>query len=219
MKNIFLRDYKIQFITHFTEKYGYYESAKIALEGGIRWIQLRMKEASMNETRKEAIRIRDLCNQYQALFFIDDHVELALELHADGVHLGQMDMPVKDARKLVGKDLWIGGTANNFSQIQTLNKEGADYIGLGPFRFTNTKNNLSPILGLDGIQEIIYQCQLHKIAFPIHVIGGIRKEDVHAILRSGVDGIAISSAILQADNPLDEAKCFFDLINNASNSY
>lgn len=218
MKNTFLKDYKIQFITHCTEKYGYYESAKIALEGGIRWIQLRMKEASMNEIRKEAIRIRDLCKQYQALFFIDDHVELALELHADGVHLGQMDMPMKDVHKLVGKDLWIGGTANSFSHIQALDKEGADYVGLGPFRFTHTKNKLSPILGLDGIQEIIHQCQLHKIEFPIHVIGGIRKEDVQAILRSGVDGIAISSAILQADNPLEETKCFLNLINNALNS-
>lgn len=217
MKNTFLKDYSIQFITHSTEKYGYYESAKIALEGGIRWIQLRMKDASMNEIRKEAIRIRDLCKQYQALFFIDDHVELALELHADGVHLGQMDMPMKDARKLTGKDLWIGGTANSFSQIQALDKEGADYIGLGPYRFTHTKNKLSPILGLDGIQKIILQCQLRKIELPIHVIGGIRKEDVQAILRSGVDGIAISSAILQADNPLEEAKCFLNLINNVLN--
>lgn len=213
MKRKCVKDYRLQFITHCTESYDYYEAAKIALEGGIRWIQLRMKEASENEIRKEAMRIKKICQMYDALFIIDDYVELAIELEVDGVHLGQNDMPVKDARRLAGMKLIIGGTANTFSQLQILYKEGVDYIGLGPFRFTQTKHKLSPILGLEGVKEIIHACKYHHIDLPVYVIGGVQKEDVTIILQTGVAGIALSSAIIQAKHPMNEAKEFVQLSN------
>ena len=93
---------ELQFITHFTDQYSYYDSARMALEGGCRWIQLRMKDATPDEIRPEAVRIQALCREYGATFIIDDHVELVKELHANGVHLGKKDMPIAEARQIRG---------------------------------------------------------------------------------------------------------------------
>ena len=110
-----------------------------------------------DEIRPEAVRIQALCREYGATFIIDDHVELVKELHADGVHLGKKDMPIAEARQILGKDFIIGGTANTFEDVQMHYQAGADYIGCGPFRFTTTKKNLSPILGLEGYKAIVSQ--------------------------------------------------------------
>ena len=109
---------KLQFITHYTDTYSYYDSARMALEGGCRWIQLRMKDASSEELEQEALRIQALCRQYNATFIIDDHVELVKKLHAHGVHLGKNDMPIAEARKFLGPDFIIGGTANTFDDVR-----------------------------------------------------------------------------------------------------
>ena len=164
---------ELQFITHYTGRYTYFDSARMALEGGCRWIQLRMKEATEEEVEKEAIRVQDLCRQYGATFIIDDHVALAKKLHADGVHLGKKDMPIAEARKLLGKDFIIGGTANTFEDVQMHYVAGADYIGCGPFRFTTTKKNLSPVLGLEGYRNIVSRMKEAGINLPIVAIGGI----------------------------------------------
>lgn len=148
---------ELQFITHFTDTYSYYDSARMALEGGCRWIQLRMKDTSVDEVEREAIRLQGLCKDYGATFIIDDHVELVNKIHADGVHLGKKDMPVAEARKILGKEFIIGGTANTFDDVKMHYEAGADYIGCGPFRFTTTKKDLSPVLGLEGYRSIIQQ--------------------------------------------------------------
>ena len=141
----------IQFITHKNERYGYVDGARMALLGGCRWIQLRMKDATDDEARPLAVEIKKLCKEYGAKFIIDDRVSLVKEIGADGVHLGKNDMPVDEARRVLGTDYIIGGTANTFEDIERLARQGADYIGCGPFRFTTTKKNLSPVLGLEGI--------------------------------------------------------------------
>ena len=133
---------ELQFITHYTDRYTYYDSARMALEGGCRWIQLRMKDTPADEVEREARRVQDLCRAYHATFIIDDHVELAKELKADGVHLGKKDMPVAEARRMLGSGFIIGGTANTFDDIKMHYDAGADYIGCGPFRFTLTVGNL-----------------------------------------------------------------------------
>jgi thiE: thiamine-phosphate pyrophosphorylase len=148
---------ELQFITHFTDTYSYYDSARMALEGGCRWIQLRMKDTPVDEVEREAIRLQGLCKDYGATFIIDDHVELVKKIHADGVHLGKKDMPVAEARGILGKEFIIGGTANTFDDVKMHYKAGADYIGCGPFRFTTTKKDLSPVLGLEGYRSIILQ--------------------------------------------------------------
>ena len=197
---------ELQFITHFTEKYSYYDSARMALEGGCRWIQLRMKDASPEEVEQEALRVQALCRTYHATFIIDDHVELVKKLHADGVHLGKHDMPVAEARRLLGNGFIIGGTANTFDDVKMHYEAGADYIGCGPFRFTTTKKNLSPILGLEGYRRIVSQMKEAGINLPIVAIGGITREDIPAILQTGVSGVALSGTILRADNPAEETR-------------
>ena len=197
---------ELQFITHYTDRYTYFDSARMALEGGCRWIQLRMKEATEEEVEKEAIRVQDLCRQYGATFIIDDHVALAKKLHADGVHLGKKDMPIAEARKLLGKDFIIGGTANTFEDVQMHYAAGADYIGCGPFRFTTTKKNLSPVLGLEGYRNIVSRMKEAGINLPIVAIGGIAFEDIPTIMQTGVSGIALSGSILRADDPIAETR-------------
>ena len=196
----------VQFITHYTERYSHLDSVRIALEGGCRWIQLRMKEASPKDILPIAKEAMSLCRKYDATFIIDDFVELAKQIGADGVHLGKNDMPIAKARKILGKDFIIGGTANTFEDVQMLYKAGANYIGCGPFRFTTTKKNLSPILGLEGYQQIISLMKEHKISLPLVAIGGITKEDIPSLMQTGISGIALSGSILRSENPIEEMK-------------
>ncbi|MGM9697346.1 MAG: thiamine phosphate synthase [Prevotella sp.] len=196
----------IQFITHETDAIGYVEGARMALEGGCRWIQLRMKDASDDEVRKAAAEVQPLCKAHDAIFLLDDRVALAKELKADGVHLGKNDMPVDEARRVLGEEFIIGGTANTFEDIERLASQGADYIGCGPFRFTTTKKNLAPVLGLEGYRNIIAKMEEAGIDLPVVAIGGITADDIDEILATGVRGIALSGTILRAENPVEEMK-------------
>lgn len=198
----------IQFITHSNNRYGYVDGARLALEGGCRWVQLRMKEATEAEFMAAAAEIGRLCKEHGATFVLDDHVEWVEKTGADGVHLGKNDMPIDEARKILGNDKIIGGTANTFEDVERLYRQGADYIGCGPFRFTTTKKNLSPVLGLEGYQHIVDQMKSHGINLPIVAIGGILESDIKSILATGVSGIAVSGGILNAENPVEEMQRF-----------
>lgn len=202
---------KIQFITHANGGTGYYDGAVMALEGGCRWIQLRMKDADDDLFMTVARRVRKLCSQYGARFIIDDRVEAAASLRADGVHLGRGDMPVDEARRLLGNDFIIGGTANTIEDIRRLHKADADYIGCGPFRFTRTKEKLAPTLGIEGYRSIAGTMKREDIRLPLVAIGGILREDVPQLLAAGVDAIAVSGAILNAGNPVDEMRKFIEI--------
>lgn len=204
---------KLQFITHFTDKYSYLDSAKMALEGGCRWIQLRMKDADEAEIERVARLLLPECRRRGAVFVIDDHVELALRVGADGVHLGKNDMPVDKARRLLGDGFIIGGTANTFEDMQRLAAQGADYIGCGPFRFTTTKKNLAPMLGLDGYKRILSQMKEHSIELPLVAIGGITHDDIPQLLAAGVSGIALSGSVLRAESPVEEMKNIVEILN------
>ena len=202
----------IQFITHSNNRYGYVDGARLALEGGCRWVQLRMKEATEAEFMAAAAEIGRLCKEHGATFVLDDHVEWVEKTGADGVHLGKNDMPIDEARKILGSDKIIGGTANTFEDVERLYRQGADYIGCGPFRFTTTKMNLSPVLGLEGYQHIVDQMKSHGINLPIVAIGGILESDIKSILATGVSGIAVSGGILNAENPAEEMQRFLKLV-------
>lgn len=194
----------IQFISHFTEQHTYLDSIRLALEGGIKWVQLRMKEASEEEFLSVGTEVRRLCDQYGATFIIDDHVELVHKLKADGVHLGKNDMPIIEARRILGNDIIIGGTANTFEDIASHYQATANYIGCGPFRFTTTKKGLSPTLGLEGYRSIMQKVKEAAIDIPVVAIGGITAEDIPGIMQTGISGIALSGAILRAENPIEE---------------
>lgn len=202
----------IQFITHSNNRYGYVDGARLALEGGCRWVQLRMKEATEAEFMDAAAEIGRLCKEHGATFVLNDHVEWVEKTGADGVHLGKNDMPIDEARKILGNDKIIGGTANTFEDVERLYRQGANYIGCGPFRFTTTKKNLSPVLGLEGYQHIVDQMKLHGINLPIVAIGGILESDIKSILATGVSGIAVSGGILNAENPAEEMQRFLKLV-------
>lgn len=195
--------FRLQFITHPTIGINVVDGARLALKGGCRWIQLRHKDASRETLIEEGKELSRLCRDYNAIFIIDDHVDLVNELQADGVHLGQNDMPVGDARKILGPSKIIGATANTFEQYAEAAGLGADYAGIGPFRFTTTKKNLSPILGLYGYKEIVDKKHSQGIRIPIVAIGGIMSADITSILESGIDGIALSSTILSSENPTE----------------
>lgn len=202
----------LQFITAETEHYSYVEGAYLALQGGCRWIQLRMKESSREELLTVGRVVRGLCTRYAATFIIDDHVELVRELGADGVHLGLKDMPIVEARKILGPKAIIGGTANTFEDILLHYKSGANYIGCGPYRFTTTKKNLAPTLGLEGYQKLFEQMKMADIHLPIIAIGGIQQADVPALIRAGASGIAISGTILNADDPVEMTEKLINII-------
>ncbi len=184
-----------------------------AIAGGCRWVQLRMKDAANNDILRVGKHIGELCRSAGATFIIDDHVELVKPLSADGVHLGKTDMPADEARKIIGYDKIIGVTANSYKDIINATSLGADYIGLGPFRFTTTKKNLSPVLGLDGYRNIMARCHAEGISLPIVAIGGITACDVAGIMATGISGIAVSGAILNASNITEETK---NIISNIS---
>lgn len=206
-------NYRLQFITHYSEKYTYIDSARMALEGGCRWIQLRMKDTYTSLVEDTAIVIQKMCKDYGATFIVDDHVLLAKKINADGVHLGKNDMPIAEAKKALGNSFIIGGTVNSFEDIlNTLQSATPDYFGCGPFRFTATKKNLAPILGCEGYQAIVEKMKNMNINIPLIGIGGIEKSDIPMLLESGLTGIALSSSILKACNPIKEMRDIVEMI-------
>jgi thiamine-phosphate pyrophosphorylase len=212
LPDVRLKTPSLLFITHQTERYTYLQSVEIALQGGCRLIQLRMKDAAPAEVERTGIIAKALCDPYHAALYIDDQVDVCKRIGAKGVHLGKSDMPPREARRILGRDFIIGGTANTFEDIQHLKNEGVDYIGLGPFRFTTTKKNLSPVIGLEGYRRIMTQCKEHAIHLPVFAIGGITVDDIPEIIKAGVSGIALSSTILEAENPVEETKRIIEKI-------
>jgi len=205
-----MRPIGLQFITHFTERLGYLDSARIALEGGCRWVQLRMKDADERLFVETARKVRAMCDRFGATFIIDDHAELVGATGADGVHLGRDDMPIAEARRMLGPNIIIGGTANTFDDAAAHAEAGADYIGCGPFRFTATKQKLSPVLGIGGCREIVHRMRDSGIALPIVAIGGIAFDDIAPLMLTGVTGIALSGSVLRADDPAAEMRRIVD---------
>lgn len=192
---------RLYFITHTNEKYSYFESACLALDCGIKLIQLRMKHTEEELFRKTALQTLKECEKYGARLILNDNYRLAKELGADGVHVGQKDEVLSVVRNSMNPNQIVGMTCNTFEQIVSAVKSGADYIGLGPYRFTSTKENLSPVLGIEGYRNIMRQCRQAGISIPIYAIGGIRTEDVAELIETEIYGIAISSLILQSSSP------------------
>ncbi|SHG00740.1 thiamine phosphate synthase [Flavobacterium johnsoniae] len=170
-----------------------------ALDSGCDWIQMRFKNQTEKDSFILAEEIKLLCEKYLASFIINDNLYLAQQINADGVHLGLSDMKIDEARTILGAEKIIGGTANTFEDIQNHVKNGCNYIGLGPFRFTNTKEKLSPILGLSGYFEILQKMKKNKIEVPVYAIGGITLKDVNPLMETGIHGIAVSGIITESD--------------------
>ncbi len=204
MKRPFIYDCPLQFISHRNDRLSYIDGIRMALLGGCRWVQLRMKGATDEEVYPIAIEAQRMCRQAGATFIIDDRVHLVKALCADGVHLGKNDLPIEEARRILGEHFIIGGTANTLADVRAHHEAGADYIGCGPFRFTTTKEHLSPVLGLEGYRRITEQMRAQGIHLPIVAIGGITLTDIPELMQTGVSGIALSGSILGAEDPVKE---------------
>ena len=177
------------------------ELVKEACEAGVKLIQLRMKDFSFTKVLEIAKECKKISSRHDATLIINDYAEIAKEIGLHGVHLGKNDMGVIDARKYLGDKFIIGATANTFVDVEELIKAKVDYIGLGPFNFTETKKNLSPTLGLKGYQNIIGELDaMHLDCPPIYAIGGIKLENIAKTLKTGVYGVAVSNLITQAKN-------------------
>ncbi|MFH6961408.1 thiamine phosphate synthase [Flavobacterium plurextorum] len=170
-----------------------------ALDAGCDWIQMRFKNQTAKDSFALAEAVKFLCEEYLANFIVNDNLYLAQQIAADGVHLGLSDMKIDEARAILGTTKIIGGTANTFEDIVNHTKNGCDYIGLGPFRFTNTKEKLSPILGLSGYYEILEKLKKNKIEIPVYAIGGITLKDLNPLIQTGIHGIAVSGIITKSD--------------------
>lgn len=175
-------------------------------------MQLRVKNKSIEETITIAKQAKVICDSFDAKLIINDQPLVAKEVGAYGLHLGKQDMPVAEARKIVGDNMIIGGTANTIEDIIAHARDGANYVGCGPFRFTRTKEKLSPILGLEGYLNILAEAKKLDINLPIIAIGGIRTEDIAAILQTGIYGVAVSALIAFADQPENEVTKIKELL-------
>lgn len=192
---------RLQYISQATPALSHSQAIQAACEAGCKWIQLRVKQQREAVVLDEAIRAKVVCQRFGATLIINDLPNIANSIAADGVHLGLTDAAHQTARTLLGNNAIIGGTANTIEDIRKYAAAGAvDYVGVGPFRFTTTKQKLSPILGLKGYETIINQCQQENIKLPIIAIGGIQLADIEAIMQTGVHGIAVSSLITKAEN-------------------
>ncbi|HEY8659533.1 MAG TPA: thiamine phosphate synthase [Hanamia sp.] len=186
---------KLQYISQGITATEQLNNIQKAAGAGCNWIQLRFKNATTDEIRALAEEVKKICTDYTATFIINDHPQIANAVDADGVHLGLTDIDITEAKKIMGNSKIIGGTANTLEHVLQRVEEGCSYIGLGPLRFTTTKEKLSPILGLKGYKKIMDELEERQIQMPVYAIGGIVLEDIVSIMQTGVYGVAVSGII------------------------
>lgn len=188
----------LQYITNTESPSSVTDQIRAVLNGGCRWIQIRMKEATDLEVRNVVETVMPWCLETESFLILDDRVELAKELQVGGVHLGKTDMLPSQARIVLGAGAVIGVTANTIDDVKAVRGLDVDYVGIGPFADTKTKKNLAPILGLEGIRRIVTEMKQEQIELPTVAVGGIRLSYVVPLMETGVNGIAVSGAIAYA---------------------
>lgn len=176
-----------------------------AVEGGVTMVQLREKDISTREFIELAQALKSVLMRTRVPFIINDRVDVALAVDADGVHIGQSDMPYDIARRMLGSDKIIGLSVENFAEIEEANRQDVDYIGVSPVFATPTKTDTAMPFGLDGLREAVRR-SLH----PSVAIGGINMSNFRSVLSTGTNGIAVVSAIMDSDNPREASR----LLNN-----
>lgn len=179
------------------------ENIQKACSSGAELVQLRLKNQPEKIVLETAQQAREITSKFQSLLIINDHYKIAAAVKADGVHLGKLDSCPTKARKELASWQLIGGTANTLEDCKTLIHKKVDYIGMGPFRFTKTKKNLSPVLGINGYLTILEEL---KTAIPVIAIGGIVIDDVSALMKTGIHGIAVSCEITRNFNSIPDFK-------------
>jgi len=201
---------KLHYISQGSSPKEHLENIQKACTSGVELVQLRLKNVSEKKILKFTAAAREITSHFQTRLIINDHYKIAKAIKADGVHLGKTDTCPTIARTQLYTWQIIGGTANTLQDCETLIAKDVDYISLSPFRFTTTKDNLSPVLGLNGYTAII---EALKTETPIIGIGGITKEDVTDLLETGISGIAVSGEITRN---FDSIRTFNQLLKASS---
>ncbi|KAF9660111.1 thiamine phosphate synthase [Tenacibaculum sp. Mcav3-52] len=190
---------KLHYITQGKTPEEHLENVQRACASGAEWVQLRLKNLDPKTILKTAQKAREITSHFQTRLIINDYYKVAKEIKADGVHLGKTDTCPLKAKEYLGDLYIVGGTANTLEDCKMLLEKKVDYIGLGPYQFTETKKNLSPVLGTTGYQMLLEEL---KTTTPIIAIGGITIEDVSEVINTGVYGVAVSGAITQNFNSI-----------------
>ena len=190
-------------------RFSHVELAQLAIAGGADTIQLRQKGGATREMIRVAEGMQALCKKAGVTFIVNDRVDVAIASHADGVHLGQDDFPIPLARKLLGEEAIIGGSAGNMEEARKCLLEGADYIGFGPVYPTTSKEDAGPAGGIDLLKQVV-----KAVPLPIIAIGGITGDNTPPVIETGVHGIAVISAVCCQENPTEAAKCLRHLLES-----
>ncbi len=188
-------------------RFSHPELAELAIAGGADAIQFREKNGETGQLIRIAEQVQAFCKKAGVAFIVNDRVDVAIASHADGVQLGQNDFPIPLARKLLGEEAIIGGSAGNMEEARKCLSEGADYIGFGPVYFTTSKEDAGPAGGLGLLKQVV-----KEIPLPIIAIGGLTKDNIPPIIRTGVHGIAVISAVCCQKDPSGAAKCLRRLL-------
>lgn len=186
---------RLLYISQQTASASHLDNIRAACIAGCKWVQLRVKSGDISA---QAAAAKIICDQYGVKLSVNDHPAMAAALQTYGAHVGLQDMPVAEARRLAGSGCWLGGTANTPQDALAHAAAGADYIGYGPYRFTTTKEKLSPVLGLEGYRRLMAQLRDNGITIPVLAIGGILLEDIPALMATGIHGVAVSGLVTNA---------------------
>lgn len=204
---------KLQFITHDILQHTHIEQAQIACEAGAKWIQYRCLTKGDDELLADINEIAVICDDWGATLIVTDHIHLVGEADIQGFHMENMDEDFIALRKKIGEEYTLGGSANTIENLIRLAKEGADYAGFGPFSITTTKPNNAQLIGYKGYDYAVEQLKIQHINLPFLAVGGVCLTDVETLLASGIYGIAVSSAINQAEDMYTAYKDFYNKVN------
>ncbi|MCY6485807.1 thiamine phosphate synthase [Clostridium aestuarii] len=183
------------------------ECVEEAIKGGATLVQVREKDISTRKFYNVALEIKEVTAKYNVPLIINDRLDIALAVDAEGVHLGQKDMSIKLARKILGEDKIIGISAGNIQEALEAERDGADYVGLGTVFFTGTKKDIDTPIGTEGLREIVEEIKIPSVA-----IGGINENNTEEVMKTGVNGISVISAILNKDNIKEASDNLFNII-------
>lgn len=196
--------------TRLQDRFSHVELTEMAIAGGADTIQFRQKEGSTREMIEAACRMKELCKRARVTFIVNDRIDIAIASNADGVHLGQDDFPIPLARKILGHDRIIGGSAGNINESVKCVDEGADYIGFGPVFHTSSKEDAGPAAGLENMRAII-----KEINIPVIAIGGINSGNIPLVTGTGAYGIAVISAVCCTEDPIEATGILKEALRHA----
>ncbi len=189
-------------------RFSHSKLAMLAIKGGADTIQYRQKKGSTREMIRIATQMKQVCSEYGVPLIVNDRVDVAMAAKADGVHLGQDDYPIPQARELLGQEMIIGGSASNMEEVEKCFIDGADYVGFGPVYSTTSKEDAGSVKGLAGLAEVV-----KAIDVPIIAIGGIGLENVSEVLQTGVHGIAVISSVCCQEDPEQATRSLYQILH------